>query len=86
MQRRNACARQVPSSVEMFLNVQPVPSISPAAALSPLTLPSGTKNMSSAHRPNGMAVFFISGIRRPSGCLLLSEQAAMSGSVTASMM
>ena len=35
MQRRNACARQVPSSsVEMFLNVQPVPSISPAAALS----------------------------------------------------
>lgn len=55
-------------------------------ALSQLTLPSGTKNMSSAHRPNGMAAFFISGIRRPSGCLLLSEQDAMSGAVTASMM
>lgn len=109
MQRRNACARQVPSSsVETFLNVQPVPSISPAAALSfgmrrmsrPEKSPrfENTVRMGKAMcgasasnipRTSGcsrrMKGFFISGMRRPPGCLLLSEQDAMSGSVTASM-
>ena len=56
------------------------------AALRPLTRFSGTKKISRAHRPKGMAAFFIRGMRRPSLCRLLSEPAAISGSVTASMM
>ena len=53
--------------------------------LRPLTAWIGTKKMSSAQSPKGMAAFFIMGILLPSLCLLLSEPAAMSGSVTASM-
>ena len=54
-------------------------------ALRALTRASGTKNSSSAHKPNGMAAFFIIGMRLPSLWRLLSELAAISGSVTASM-
>ena len=54
-------------------------------ALSILTEFIGTKNISRAQRPNGIAAFCIMGILLPFLFLLLSELAAIRGSVTASI-